>query len=189
MIEIVFYGRGGQGAVTAVQILAQAAFLEGYYAQAFPKFGIERRGASVSAYVRLHDRPIQIRSTVQKPDFAIVGDMMAVSPGALFRGMKPAGTIIINTRKSPDQLQPYAEREGRNDTRVVTVDATGISSRVYGETSIPITSVAMIGAFCAVFKPIQLRSVYSSLEQFFPASLVNKNIKAAQLAFEALKGK
>ena len=189
MIEIVFYGRGGQGAVTAVQILAQAAFLEGYYAQAFPKFGIERRGASVSAYVRLHDRPIQIRSNVQKPDFAIVGDMMAVSPSALFRGMKPAGTIIVNTSKSPGQLQSYGDREGRKDTRIFAVDATGISLRAYGETSIPITSVAMIGAFCAVFKEIQLRSVYAALEQFFPPSLVNKNMQAAQLAFEELKGK
>jgi len=188
MIEIVFYGRGGQGSVTAVQILAQAAFLEGHFAQAFPKFGIERRGAPVSAYARIDDSPIQIRSNIQRFDFSIVGDMMAVSPVFLFREVKATGSVIFNVSKSPDQLKIHAQRSGRDDIRIFAVDATGISHRVYGETSIPITSTAMLGAFCSASKLIQLSSVTSALKEFFPPSLVQKNIEAAQLAFEEVRG-
>ena len=137
MIEIAFFGRGGQGAVTAVQILAQAAFLEGYYAQAFPKFGIERRGAPVSAYVRIDDQPIRIRSKLKDFDFAIVGDLMAVAPDVLFQEIKPAGAAIVNTAKGPEKLQPYATRVGRSEIRIYTIDATNLSFRVYGDTSIP----------------------------------------------------
>ena len=188
MIEIAFFGRGGQGAVTAVQILAQAAFLEGYYAQAFPKFGIERRGAPVSAYVRIDDQPIRIRSKLKDFDFAIVGDLMAVAPDVLFQEIKTAGGAIVNTAKGPEKLQPYASRVGRSEIRIYTIDATNISFRVYGDTSIPITSVAMLGAFCAAFKQIQLRSVLSSLEMFFTGSMVKKNMEAARLAFEEIQG-
>jgi 2-oxoacid:acceptor oxidoreductase gamma subunit (pyruvate/2-ketoisovalerate family) len=188
MIEIGFYGRGGQGAVTAAQLLAQAAFLEGYYAQAFPKFGIERRGAPVTAYARIDHAPIQIRSNIQEFDFAVVGDMMAVLPDPLFQKIKGTGSVIFNTTRSPEELKFYAQRIGKNDIRIFVIDATGISLRVYGETSIPITSVTMIGAFCSVSKLIQLNSIKAALEHFFPSSLVTKNVEAAHLGFKEVKG-
>jgi len=188
VIEIVFYGRGGQGSVTAVQILAQAAFSEGYYAQAFPKFGIERRGAPVSAYARISDNIIQSRGNMEQADCAIVGDMMAVQPHALFKSMKNKGLVIFNTTKSTSDFRKYAEKYMRTDLRLFTVGATGISRKVYGETSIPITSAAMLGAFCAASKVVKLDSVTRALHGFFPPNVITKNVKAIQMAFEEIKG-
>ncbi len=188
MIEIIFYGRGGQGSVTAAQILAQAAFLEGYYAQAFPKFGIERRGAPVSAYVRISEGLIQTRGSMEQADCAIVGDMVAVQPRTLFKSMKNKGLVIFNTTKSTSDLQSYAEKWKRKDLPFFTVGATGIAYKVYGETSIPITSVAMLGAFCAAYKVVKPDSIISALHGFFSPNLITKNIKAIQMAFEEIKG-
>jgi 2-oxoacid:acceptor oxidoreductase gamma subunit (pyruvate/2-ketoisovalerate family) len=187
VIEIVFYGRGGQGSVTAVQILAKAAFLEGHYTQAFPKFGIERRGAPVSAFCRINDGPIHTRASIEHPDYAIVGDMMAVQPAALFVPMKANARIIFNTTKSADDLGRYAERWGRKDVRLFTLNATEISRRVYGETSIPMTSVAMLGAFCAASHLVGTDSVARALDEFFAPGVIQKNIEAVRAAYEAMR--
>ena len=188
MIEIVFHGRGGQGAVTAVQILAEAAFLEGYHAQAFPRFGIERRGAPVAAYARIGTEPIQIRGQIVQTDFSIVGDMMAIAPMILFKSMKENGTIIINTVRSREHLQGYGRSWERPDLKFFTIGATEISRKVYGEKSIPITSVAMLGAFCAASNLVQLHSITAALAHFFPPVLLKKNTEAARLAFEEVRG-
>jgi 2-oxoacid:acceptor oxidoreductase gamma subunit (pyruvate/2-ketoisovalerate family) len=127
MYEIVFYGRGGQGAVTAAQVLAEAAFLKGLYAQAFPKFGIERRGAPVNAFTRISEKPIEHRDSIQTADFGIVTDIMSVPPETLFTRLKTSGACILNSPLSLEDLNLFKKRVQRDDVRIFSVDATDIS--------------------------------------------------------------
>lgn len=186
MFEIVFYGRGGQGVVTAAQILAQAAFLEGCHVQAFPKFGIERRGAPVSAFCRISEGPIEYRGSIKSADFAIVTDIMSVTPEALFAGLKPSGMAILNSPLEASQLGRYKERVDRGDVRIFSVDATEISAAIFGETSIPITSVAMLGAFAAASGLVSLEGINKALDQFFQPLVARKNFEAASIACQSV---
>jgi len=186
MHEIVFYGRGGQGVVTAAQILAEAAFLKGFYGQAFPKFGIERRGAPVNAFARISKTPIEYRGTIRGADFAIVADIMSVPPEALFSNMKPSGVALLNSPLSVNELNPFKKRVKREDVKIYSVDATDISAVVFGETSIPITSVAMIGAFAGASDLIDLGSIKKALDTFFDPALAKRNFESASLAHKRL---
>ena len=187
MYEIVFFGRGGQGAVTAAQVLAEAAFLKGLQAQAFPKFGIERRGAPVNAYARIGKRPIEHRGGIKSADFAIVTDIMSVSPEALFSILKPSAAAILNSPLSTQELGGFKKKLQRSDVKIFAVDATEISEKVFGETPIPITSIAMVGAFAAASGLIDLDSIGEALGTFFESKLAEKNIESASLAFENLR--
>jgi pyruvate ferredoxin oxidoreductase gamma subunit len=110
MKEIRIHGRGGQGSVTAAELLAIAAFEDGLYSQAFPAFGVERRGAPVMAFVRLSDHTIRLRSQVYDPDYVIVQDATLIETVDVAGGLKADGTIIINTEHNPEDLhlQHYA---------------------------------------------------------------------------------
>jgi len=104
MKEIRIHGRGGQGSVTAAELLAVAAFEDGKYSQAFPAFGVERRGAPVMAFMRLDDKPIRLRSQIYEPDYVIVQDATLVDVVNVAAGAKPDGFIIINTEKKTGLL-------------------------------------------------------------------------------------
>ncbi len=104
MTEIRLHGRGGQGTVTAAELIAEAAFYDGKFAQAFPSFGIERRGAPVEAFVRISDQPILLRSQIYEPDYLIIQDASLISAANTFRGAKKNTFIIINTEKEPKKL-------------------------------------------------------------------------------------
>ena len=187
MHEITFYGRGGQGAVTAAQVLAEAAFLKGFYAQAFPKFGIERRGAPVNAFARISNEPIEFRGIVKAADFAIVTDIMSVSPEVLFPSLKPSAVAILNSSSSVEELNAFKRKLQRDDVKIFSVDATNISEKVFGETSIPITSIAMVGAFAAASNLIDIDSIREALGIFFEPKLIEKNFESASLAFERVR--
>ncbi len=188
MHEIVFFGRGGQGAVTAAQVLAEAAFVKGLYAQAFPKFGIERRGAPVNAYARISNEPIEYRGGLTTADFAIVTDIMSVSPEILFKSLNFSGAAVLNSPLSLEELSIFKKRVQREDVRIFSVDATHISEKVFGETSIPITSIAMVGAFAASSDLIGLSDLKKALKSFFKPKLAKKNFESARLAFNEMKG-
>lgn len=188
MHEIMFFGRGGQGAVTAAQVLAEAAFLKGLYAQAFPKFGIERRGAPVNAFARISREPIEYRGGIKTADFAIVTDIMSVSPDILFKSLNLSGAAVLNSSLSAEELSTFKKRVQREDVRIFSVDATNISEKVFGETSIPITSIAMVGAFSAVSGLIDLSGIKIALKTFFKPKLVKKNFESASMAFNSMKG-
>ncbi len=188
MYEIVFFGRGGQGAVTAAQVLAEAAFLKGFQAQAFPKFGIERRGAPVNAFARIAKESIEYRGSIRSADFAIVTDIMSVSPEILFSSLKPSAAAILNSHLSVEELGEFKESVERSDVKIYAVDATDISEKVFGETPIPITSIAMVGAFAAASGLIDLLSIEKALGAFFGSKLAKKNHKSASMAFEHLRG-
>ena len=179
MIEIIFYGRGGQGAVTASQMLATAAFNEGKYAQAWPYFGPERKGATVRAYARISETPIEVRNPVEEPDVVIVLDSSILKNFDPLSSLKPTGVAIINTNKSPEEINSYLENK---DIRVNTIDATALSERVYGQSSIPKTNVAMLGAVAACEQIVKLKSVLNVIDQYFTGDSAAKAKEIVKLA-------
>ncbi len=185
MKEIKFFGRGGQGAVTAAQVLATAAFLEGQWAQTFPQFGAERRGAPVIAYVRLDSKPIHSRTKVYAPDLVVVMDFNLFQMLNPLGDLKKDGVALLN---SPHQISALPADLLQAASRIYTVDATRIAQQVYGPTVIPITNVVILGAYCAAVKDVSLEAVLATLPQFFPAAKVEQNTKAAVMGFNNVRG-
>lgn len=185
MKEIKIYGRGGQGAVTAAQILATAAFLEGYWAQTFPQFGAERRGAPVLAYLRLNHEPIPIRSKIYSPDVVVVMDFNLFKMVKPLKGIKPDGTAIINYQKKGEELSRELTEKVAH---LYTIDASHIAHQIYGKTTIPITNTIILGAYCAAQNDISLNAIYEALPHFFPSDKLEINRSAVQTGFENLRG-
>ena len=177
MIEIRFHGRGGQGAVVASELLAQAAFLEGLYPQSFPFFGVERRGAPVTAYTRIDGRPIQLRTRITAPDVVVVLEpgLFQVVPVTL--GLKPEGLLLVNSPKAPEELStPYAGRRA-------TVDATSIARELkLGSASTPIVNTAVLGAFARASLVVREESVDTAIARFLPTR-TEENRRAAHEGF------
>ncbi|MCE4620518.1 MAG: pyruvate ferredoxin oxidoreductase subunit gamma [Desulfurococcales archaeon] len=179
--EIRWHGRGGQGAVTAAMILAEAAIFEGKYAQAFPEFGAERRGAPVRAYTRVSDKPILTRAPITRPDVVVVLDSSL--PKELYlAGLKEGGLILVNTKKTAGE---FAESTGIDTSkyRLYTVDATRIALEILG---VPIVNTAMVGALVKVLPIVSLENVEKAIMETFPGRLGEKNVKAVRAAYEAV---
>ena len=140
MVEIRFHGRGGQGAVTSAELAALAAIEEGKYAQAFPSFGPERRGAPVMAFVRISDKPIVTREKVYTPDYVIVLDPTLLKLVNVEAGLKKGGTVIVNSSKSAAQIR----KETGIKAKLAVVDASKIAVEIM---RVPITNTTMLGAF------------------------------------------
>ena len=139
MFEVRFHGRGGQGAVTASKILALAAFTEGKYVISFPFFGTERRGAPVTAFTRVDDSPILLKSQVYEPDAVVVLDQYVMRTVNVSSGLKDDGLFIVNSSKPPEYFELPC--------RVATVDATSIAIDMgLGNRTNPIINTAMMGA-------------------------------------------
>ena len=174
MLEIRFHGRGGQGAVTAAELLAQAAIGAGRHAQGFPNFGAERRGAPVCAYLRLSERPIRLREKIEAPDAVVVMDPTLVGTVDVLQGLPPEGWVILNS-PSAESLQPSLR--GR---RLALVDASRVALEVLG---VPIVNTAMIGAVVRATGLVDLESLVGPLEQRF-GKLAEKNRQALRRAYE-----
>ena len=172
MVEIRFHGRGGQGAVTAARLLAEAAFLEGKHCQAFPSFGAERRGAPVVAFARIDDRPIRTRTQIYEPDYVIVFDPTLLKTINVTRGLKRRGVITINTKEAPKEVHVG---------KVAIVDATEIAIKNLG---VPITGTAMLGAFVKATKLVSLDSIIRVIEEHFKGKLAERNVATAKAAYE-----
>jgi 2-oxoacid:acceptor oxidoreductase gamma subunit (pyruvate/2-ketoisovalerate family) len=172
MIEVRFHGRGGQGAVTAARLLADAAFQEGKYCQAFPSFGAERRGAPVLAFTRIDDRPIRIRTLVYEPNHVVVLDPTLLEVVNVAAGLKRGGIVVVNTKGVPKELKAG---------KVATVDATGIALEFLG---VPITNTAMLGALARATKIVSLNSVVKAIESYFGGKVAEKNVAAVKAAYE-----
>jgi 2-oxoacid:acceptor oxidoreductase gamma subunit (pyruvate/2-ketoisovalerate family) len=174
MIEVRFHGRGGQGAVTSAEIVAQAAIAKGLYAQAFPSFGPERRGAPVQAFMRISDKPIRLRSKVYKPDHVIILDptlLGAVNPS---EGLKHEGFVIINSNKSAEEL-----KEIFPDHNIAYVDASKIAKEELG---VPITNTTMLGALLKIADVIPLDALEEPVRHRFGV-VAQKNINAYKRAY------
>ena len=177
LVEIRWHGRGGQGAVTSAELLAQAAISEDKYAHAFPSFGPERRGAPVLAFVRISSRePIRIRAEITQPDVVVVLDPGLLGVVNVTSGLKENGVLVINTRKSFDDIAARFQTK----CKLAKVDATTIAREVLG---IPITNTTMVGAVLKATGVVKLESVVEPLNQRF-GRLAEKNIKAMQRAYD-----
>jgi len=177
LIEIRWHGRGGQGAVTSAELLAQAAISEDKYAHAFPSFGPERRGAPVLAFVRIStNQPIRIRAEITQPDVVVVLDPGLLGIVNVTSGLKENGLLVINTRRSFDDI----EAQFKTKCKLAKVDATAIAREVLG---LPITNTTMIGALLKATGVVELESVVEPLKQRF-GRLAEKNIKAMQRAYD-----
>jgi pyruvate ferredoxin oxidoreductase gamma subunit len=177
--EIRIHGRGGQGNVTASEFLAEAAFADGLYAQAFPMFGSERHGAPVMAYVRISDRPIRLRSQVYEPDYLIIQDSSLFQGNDLLAGLKDSGLVVINTTSPPSDFK-IPEKY-----RVVTVPATELALQIVGK---PIINTIMVGAFAGASGEIRLEALEKSVRERYPGELGEKEIVAMRQAFERVGG-
>ena len=176
MIEIRFHGRGGQGAVVASNMLADAAFREGKHVQAFPFFGVERRGAPVSSFTRINDNPIKIRSQVYNPDYVIVLDSSLIEVVDVTSGLKENGIIIINTDKKPTDFNL--------SFKVATIDATSIAlDNKLGSKMAPIVNTSILGAFARVSGIISLESIILAIKES-DISKKEENIKAAEMSYQ-----
>lgn len=179
MIEVRWHGRGGQGAVTSVELLAQAAIGVGKYAQGFPSFGPERRGAPVAAFSRIDDKKIKVRSGIYKPDVVIVLDSSLIALVNVTEGLKPDGTLIVNTAKTPEEVKKALNFSGI----VATVDATGIARKEMG---VPIANTTMIGALLKMIGVMDLSAMKEAVEHRF-GRIAQKNLTAMKRAYEEIK--
>ncbi|MBC8224997.1 pyruvate ferredoxin oxidoreductase subunit gamma, partial [Candidatus Bathyarchaeota archaeon] len=176
MIEIRLHGRGGQGAVTASRLLATAAFLEDKHSQSIPMYGTERRGAPVTAFVRIGEKDKMVRSLIHEPDYVVVLDSLLRKTVNITEGLKDDGMLILNSSVPPEEielLKPY---------KVATVDATGIALETLGR---PITNTAILGAFVKATGEIGLESVIEAVKQQWKGTLGEINVKAVEAAYEA----
>jgi len=179
MIEVRWHGRGGQGAVTSVEMLALAAIEEGKYAQGFPSFGPERRGAPVAAFNRIDNKQIKVRSGVYDPDVVVVLDPSLVGLVNVTGGLKPDGILIVNTGKSPEEIKEEIGFDGA----VATVDAARIA---WDELGVPITNTTMLGAVIKATGLVKIESAKAPLKHRF-GRIAQKNIKAMERAYNELK--
>jgi len=176
LIEIRFHGRGGQGAVTASRVLAIAAFLEGHHSQSIPMYGTERRGAPVTAFVRIGEKSRMIRSLVHEPDYVVVLDPLLRNTVNITEGLKPGGTIIINSAAPPEEI------EFTSEYKVVTVDATKVALETIGR---PITNTAILGAFAKGTGEVKLESLIEAVKTEMSGRMADTNIKAVERAYNS----
>ena len=176
MFQIRLHGRGGQGVVTAAEMLAVAGFYSDLYSQSFPSFGSERMGAPIMAFCRFHDQPIRLREPVLDPDFLWIQDDSLVHDPALFQGLKPRSVLLINSRKSLDELHLSKRLEDNPDQRVFQLPATELGREYLGR---PVPNAAMLGAFTALYTPVSLAAVERALKERFAEALSTANYQAA----------
>jgi pyruvate ferredoxin oxidoreductase gamma subunit len=176
MIEIRFHGRGGQGAVTSAELLALAAIGEGKYAQAFPSFSPERRGAPVVAFCRINDHPIKIRANIYEPDLVVVLDASLLNIANVAAGLKPDGMLITTSKDSPEKVK----EDLKVKIRLAVVDAVKIAMEILG---LPITNTAMLGSLAKASKVVQKESFIAPLRKRF-GRIAEKNISAFERAYQ-----
>jgi len=184
MIEIRFHGRGGQGAVKASDVLAMAAFAEGKQVQAFPFFGVERRGAPVTAFTRISDDEIRIHCYIYEPDVLVILDSTLISAVPLTDGLKPNGKIIINTQRPPDDFS-FPDTE---NAKVYTVDCSTIALKhSLGSKAAPIVNTAILGAVAKATGLASIDSIMDAIKEKIPIKK-EENALAAKETYEQIAG-
>jgi pyruvate ferredoxin oxidoreductase gamma subunit len=180
MFQVRIHGRGGQGVVTAAELLSMAAFAEGHHAQAFPTFGSERTGAPVTAFCRIDDREIRVREPIAEPDAVIVQDPTLLHQVDLFGGLGADGYVLINTARSFDELSVGEFVRQFRSERLLAVPATEIAREHLGR---PLPNVPLLGAFAALTGVITLPSVVAAIRERFQGPVGEGNAAAAQAAY------
>jgi pyruvate ferredoxin oxidoreductase gamma subunit len=184
MFQIRIHGRGGQGVVTATEMLSVAAFEEGRHAQAFPSFGSERTGAPVVAFCRIADKEIRLREPIMEPDAIIIQDTTLLHQIDVFAGLKPDGYVLLNTHHSFEALGLDDLVKEKNSERLCTLPATDIALKHIGR---PIPNVPLIAGFAALSGTIKLESVVKAINEKFSGKVAEGNIAAATEAYNLVK--
>jgi pyruvate ferredoxin oxidoreductase gamma subunit len=181
MFQVRIHGRGGQGVVTAAELLSVAAFLEGKHSQAFPMFGSERTGAPVVAFCRFDEHPIRLREPIVDPDALIVQDPTLLHQVDLFEGVDRDSYVLVNTSRSLEELGVAAFLGELRVERVLTVPATELAREHVGR---PLPNAALLGAFAASTHALSIDSVGAAIHERFPGRVGDANVAAAQAAHE-----
>jgi pyruvate ferredoxin oxidoreductase gamma subunit len=185
-IEIRWHGRGGQGAKTAVFLLAESLIEQGKFAQGFPDYGPERMGAPIRGYNRISDKPVALHCGVTAPGIVVVLDPTLIGTADITSGLKPGGTVLVNSPEPPEAMRSQLRLK---DGKVYTVDATGIALEEIGK---PIPNSPMIGALLRLTDLADIDSMSAIIGKKFKGKLsetvVEGNIKAMKRAYEEVEG-
>ena len=184
MFAVRIHGRGGQGVVTAAEMLSIAAFAQGRHAQAFPSFGSERTGAPVVAFCRIDDRPIRSREPIAEPDALIVQDPTLLHQVDVFGGLRPDGYILLNSSRSFAELGLAELEERFPPEHMLTVPASELAREHVGR---PIPNAALLGGFAALTGLISLESISTAIGEKFSGRVAEGNVAAATAAFESVR--
>ena len=185
MFQIRIHGRGGQGVVTAAEVLSIAGFTENKHTQAFPSFGSERMGAPVTAFCRIDDKEIRLREPVVTPDALIIQDTTLLHQVDLFQGLDTKyGYLIVNTKRRYNELGIDEYVNNFLPHRVCTVSASQWALKHIGR---PLPNMALLGAFSAITRRVELASLQSAIKQKFPGSMGERNADAAAAAYDAIR--
>lgn len=185
MFEVRIHGRGGQGVVTAAELLSVAAFDGGKHAQAFPSFGSERTGAPVISFCRIADRAIRTREPIAEPDALIVQDPTLLHQVAVFAGLKPQGYVLINSSRSFEELglaDLVAQVE--HPDRLMTLPATELAREHLGR---PLPNAVLLGGFAAATGAVSIDAVEMAIREKFKGRLADGNVAAARAAHDHVK--
>jgi pyruvate ferredoxin oxidoreductase gamma subunit len=186
LTEVVWHGRGGQGAKTAGYILAEAAMGEGKQIQAFPEYGAERRGAPMKSYVRISDEPIRLRCAITNPQVVVVLDPTLLDAINVTEGLVDDGVVIVNTNEPPEAVR--AKLNGAK-FQVYAVDATSIAMATIKR---PIPNTPMLGALAKTTDILTLEGAKQAVAKKFEGKLappvIQGNLDAIQRAYEEVKG-
>jgi pyruvate ferredoxin oxidoreductase gamma subunit len=185
VFQIRFHGRGGQGAVTAAELLSVAAFLEGKHAQAFPSFGPERSGAPVTAFCRIDDRPIRLHEPIVEPDAVVVQDASLLHVVEVFQGLEPHGFVLLNTSATLDALglEDLIHRLPPHHT--CAVSASELARVHLGR---PLPNAALLGALAALTGIVGIEAIVKAVAGRFAGRVAEGNASAARAAFSAASG-
>jgi pyruvate ferredoxin oxidoreductase gamma subunit len=177
MFSVRFHGRGGQGVVTAAELLAVAAFSEDRYAQAFPSFGSERMGAPVMSFCRIDDQPIRTHEPVTEPDALLVQDPSLLHQADLFAGLSGEGYVLIN---SPTGLPDVESAAGLRRERLVAVPASWLAMKFLGR---PLPGTGMLGGFAALTGVVGIEGVVAAINDRFSGTIADGNVMVARAAY------
>ncbi|MFZ0919917.1 MAG: 2-oxoacid:acceptor oxidoreductase family protein [Candidatus Dormiibacterota bacterium] len=184
LFQVRIHGRGGQGVVTAAELLSVAAFREGRHAQAFPSFGSERTGAPVVAFCRISDHEIRAHEPVASPDALIIQDPTLLHQVDLFRGLPETGYLLINSSRGFSELGFGDLAAKVRPERAVAVPATEIAREMVGR---PIANAVLLGGFAALTEVISLASVVAAIRDRFSGALAEGNVAGAERAYELVR--
>jgi pyruvate ferredoxin oxidoreductase gamma subunit len=181
MFQVRIHGRGGQGVVTAAELLSIAAFTEGRHAQAFPTFGSERTGAPVTSFCRIDDEPIGIREPIAEPDALVIQDPTLLHQVDVFSGLAGDGYLLLNSSKDLDELGLQSLLPNRPSGRAMTLPATEIAREVIGR---PVPNAVLLGGFAALSGVISMDSLAKAIGEKFKGTVAERNVAAARTAYE-----
>ena len=184
MFQIRIHGRGGQGAVSAAEIISVAAFYQDQHSTAFPSFGSERMGAPVTAFVRIDDREIELREPVLDPDFLIIQDPTLFRGVDVFCGLKADGKVLINSRKTAQQLGVQEAVGHLPAGHVFSLPATELALKYI---KAPKPNIVLMGGFAAMTGILDQGSMEQAIMEKFPGKIGTANVQAARAAFEAIQ--